>query len=42
MVRLSAVMLEITDLSLREVGDITFAFYNSKGWGEQSGGDGGI
>lgn len=31
-VRLSAVMHGITDLSLREVGDITFAFYNSKVW----------
>lgn len=30
--RLTAVMHRITDLSLHEVGDITFASYNSKGW----------
>lgn len=30
--RLSAVMHCITDLSLHEVGDITFASYNSRGW----------
>lgn len=28
----------ITDLSLREVGDMTFAFYNSKGWRGVEGG----
>lgn len=32
MVKLSAVMHGIADLSPHEVGDITFAFYNSKGW----------
>lgn len=31
--RRSAVMRRLTDLSLHEVGDITFASYNRRGWG---------